>query len=109
MFLLMAILAGVAALIWFYREGQVIGLNRILGILYFITYAVVYLYIPPFLEMGHQYIGKTYELIPIACLYGILHPDPEEATTEQKAISFFSWCGLIFISCFLLYFKMNVW
>jgi hypothetical protein len=90
MFLLIAAVVGLAALVWFYREGQAIGLNRILGMLYFIAYTVVYLYVPPFLEIGHQYIGKTYELIPIACYYGILHPDPEEATTEQKAITFFA-------------------
>ncbi|WP_440886455.1 hypothetical protein [Vibrio campbellii] len=105
MFLLISILAGLAALVWFYREGQVIGLNRILGMLYFIAYTVVYLYVPPFLEV----IGKTYELVPIVCFYFILQPDPEEASVEQKAMTFFAWCGLLFITCFLLYFKMNVW
>ncbi|OQQ06256.1 hypothetical protein BK412_02300 [Vibrio campbellii] len=109
MFLLISILAGLAAIVWFYREGQAIGLNRILGMLYFIAYTVVYLYVPPFLEIGHQYIGKTYELVPIVCFYFILQPDPEEASVEQKAMTFFAWCGLLFITCFLLYFKMNVW
>ncbi|EKY4194734.1 hypothetical protein RCQ53_001985 [Vibrio harveyi] len=109
MFLLVAVFAGLAALVWFFREGQSIGLHRILGTLYFIAYTAVYLYVPPFLEMGHQYIAKTYELIPIVCYYFILQPDPEEASAEQKAKIFFAWCGLIFITCFLLYFKMNVW
>ncbi|MFT5675641.1 MAG: hypothetical protein ACI808_001572 [Paraglaciecola sp.] len=109
MFLILAILGGFYLLFRFYREGQSIGWNRVLVMLFVTVYAIVYLYVPPFLGMSNQYAGKMYELIPIGCYLVSLVPDMEEASTEEKFIVFFAWCGFIFIASFLAYFKLYVW
>ncbi len=109
MFLILAVLGGIYLLFKSYREGESIGWNRILVTIFFITYSIVYLYVPPFLGMNNQYAGKMYELIPIGCYLVALFPEMEEAGTEEKFVVIFAWCGLIFIASFLAYFKLYVW
>ncbi|UTV29531.1 hypothetical protein [Photobacterium atrarenae] len=109
MFLILAILGGFYFIFRFYREGQPIGWNRVLVTVFFIGYTLTYLYVPPFLGMNNQYTGRMYELVPIGCYFFALLPDMEEACTEEKAIVFFAWFGLIVIASLLACFKLYVW